>query len=396
MSIKSVPDDIGSEEFANWLQSLRRDIHRHPETAFKEERTSNLVANLLESWGLVLHRGLAKTGIVATLHGKRGPGRTIGLRADMDALFIDEKNNFKHKSCQQGVMHACGHDGHTAMLLGAARLLAKNPDFKGTVQFIFQPAEESEGGGRVMIEEGLFDMFPCDAVYAVHNAPGLPTGDFAIRSGPMLAAGDTWEVEFSGSGGHGAMPHTATDPITAAGAFINTVSTIVARNVPSSEAAVLSIGHIHAGDYNSPNIIPGNVLIRGTARSFTAETRDLLEDRLHCLADHNARAFQCEAAFRFIRRYPPLVNRQDQVDIAAQAARHVAGDDRVTTDIDPIGGSEDFAFMLEEVPGAYMLIGNGPGPFVHSDTYDFNDDILLTGVRYWMALVSMELDGQTS
>ncbi|MCG8491394.1 MAG: M20 family metallopeptidase [Sneathiellales bacterium] len=391
---KPISSDINSVEFEAWLTDLRRDIHKHPETAFRENRTSDLIADLLESWGLEIHRGLAKTGIVATLHGSLEPGRTIGFRADLDALFIQEKNTFPHKSSNDGIMHACGHDGHTCMLLGAIRILVANPEFAGTLQFIFQPAEESEGGARVMIEEGLFEKFPCDAVYAMHNAPGLPAGNFAIRPGPMLAAGDTWEVVFEGTGGHGAMPHNGTDPTMATATFMSALSSIVARNIAASDTAVISIGHIQGGDYNAPNIIPGEVLVRGTARTFTPENRDLVERRLKTLADKTAAAFECEAEFKFIRRYPPLVNHKPQTEVAILAAKLVAGPEDVETEIDPIGGSEDFAFMLEAVPGAYMLIGNGDGPFVHTENYDFNDNILTQGVKFWLAIVETEMSGK--
>lgn len=391
---KPVSVDSSSKDFKEWLAAIRRDIHKHPETAFKEKRTSDLVAKLLTEWGLKVHRGFAKTGVVATLQGTGGEGRSIGLRADLDALFIEEKNTFSHKSCHQGVMHACGHDGHTAMLLGAIRVLVGNPNFAGKVHFIFQPAEESEGGGRVMIEEGLFEKFPCDAVYALHNAPGLPAGFFAIRPGPMMAAGDTWEVNFTGTGGHGAMPHNGTDPTMAAGSFVNSISSIVARNISSNDSAVISIGYIRGGDYNSPNIIPANVVVRGTARSFTPENRDMLERRLGTLSTQIAAAHDCKAEFTFTRRYPPLVNHKKETAIAVQAAIKVAGSENVEDEFDPIGGSEDFAFMLEAAPGAYMLIGNGEGAFVHTDTYDFNDDILTIGTRFWVSLVETELNGK--
>ena len=258
------------------LTAIRRDIHRHPETAFEEQRTAQIVADKLQSWGIEVHRGLATTGVVGTLKGKRPGQKTIGLRADMDALHLQEKNEFDYASVHANKMHACGHDGHTTMLLGAAKHLAAAPDFAGTVHFIFQPAEEGLGGARVMIEEGLFDKFNCDAVYGMHNMPGFPSGHFAIRAGAMLASSDSWQVTFKGTGGHGAMPDRGTDPTYVAGQFIVAVQGIVGRNVPPSQTAVLSVGHIAAGSAGSPNVIPSEVLISGTARSFSADVRDLL------------------------------------------------------------------------------------------------------------------------
>ncbi|MBM3649180.1 MAG: amidohydrolase, partial [Alphaproteobacteria bacterium] len=277
------------------LTAIRRDIHRHPETAFEEERTAEIVANKLSSWGIEVHRGLATTGVVGTLKGKRPGQKTIGLRADMDALHLQEKNDFAHASVRANKMHACGHDGHTTMLLGAAKHLAAAPDFAGTVHFIFQPAEEGLGGARVMIEEGLFDKFNCDAVYGMHNMPGVATGRFAIRSGAMLASSDSWQVTFKGTGGHGAMPDRGTDPTYVAGQFIVAVQGIIGRNVPPSQTAVLSVGHIAAGSAGSPNVIPSEVLVSGTARSFSPTIRDLLERRLAKLAAGIAQAGDCTA-----------------------------------------------------------------------------------------------------
>ncbi len=379
------------------LTAIRRDIHRHPETAFEEVRTAQIVADKLQSWGIEVHRGLATTGVVGTLKGNRPGQKTIGLRADMDALHLQEKNDFAHASVHANKMHACGHDGHTAMLLGAARHLAAAPDFAGTLHFIFQPAEEGLGGARVMIEEGLFEKFPCDAVYGMHNMPGFPVGHFAIRSGPMLAASDTWEVTFKGTGGHGAMPERGTDPTFAAAQFIVAVQAIVGRNVASSQAAVLSVGHIAAGTHGSPNVIPSEVLIRGTARSFSADVRSLLERRLVETAAGIAKASGCEAVSRYFRRYPPLVNAPEQTSIAVEAAAMTVGRESVEANVTPISGAEDFAFMLEKKPGAYIMIGNGGDEeprgchHVHTPLYDFNDKILTTGAAYWLNLVQLEL-----
>jgi hippurate hydrolase len=378
------------------LTAIRRDIHRHPETAFEERRTSQIVADKLSSWGIEVHRGLATTGVVGTLKGRRPGQKTIGLRADMDALHLQEKNDFDYASSVPNKMHACGHDGHTTMLLGAARQLAAAPDFAGTVHFIFQPAEEGLGGARVMIEEGLFEKFPCDAVYGMHNMPGFPVGHFAIRPGAMLASSDSWEVTFKGTGGHGAMPDRGTDPTFVAAQFIVAVQGIVGRNVSSSQAAVLSVGHIAAGTAGSPNVIPSEVLIRGTARSFSSGVRSLLERRLAEVAAGIAQAGGCTAESRYFRRYPALINAAEQTSIAVKAAALTVGAENVEPNTSPIAGAEDFAFMLEKKAGAYIMIGNGGTEEggchnVHSPLYDFNDKILTTGAAYWMNLVQLEL-----
>ena len=378
------------------LTVIRRDIHRHPETAFEEQRTSQIVADKLTAWGIEVHRGLAKTGVVGTLKGKRPGQKTIGLRADMDALHLQEKNEFEYASSIPNKMHACGHDGHTTMLLGAAKHLAATPDFAGTVHFIFQPAEEGLGGARVMIEEGLFDKFNCDAVYGMHNMPGIPTGRFAIRSGPMLASSDSWQVTFKGTGGHGAMPDRGTDPTFVAGQFIVAVQGIIGRNVPPSQAAVLSVGHIAGGSAGSPNVIPSEVLISGTARSFSAPVRSLLERRLAEVAAGIAQAGGCTAESKYLRRYPALINAVEQTSLAVEAAALTVGRENVEPNTPPISGAEDFAFMLEKKPGAYIMIGNGGTEEggchnVHSPLYDFNDAILTTGAAYWVNLVQLEL-----
>jgi amidohydrolase len=394
--MSNVTADLFAAE-ARDLAAIRRDIHRHPETAFEEARTSQIVADKLTSWGIEVHRGLAKTGVVGTLKGQRPGQKTIGLRADMDALHLQEKNDFAHASVIANKMHACGHDGHTAMLLGAAKHLAAKPDFAGTVHFIFQPAEEGEGGARVMIEEGLFDRFNCDAVYGMHNMPGIAAGTFAIRSGPMLAASDTWTVKFKGTGGHGAMPYRGTDPTMPAAQFMAAIQNIVGRNVPPTQAAVLSVGHIAAGTYGSPNVIPSEVLVRGTCRSYTPEVRDLLERRLGETAAGIAQANGCEADYHFLRRYPPLVNAVEQTTLAVEAAALTVGRDKVDPETPPLTGAEDFAFMLQKKPGAYIMIGNGGSEedggchHVHSPLYDFNDEILTTGAAYWVNLVQLEL-----
>ena len=379
------------------LAAIRRDIHRHPETAFEEDRTAAIVAERLAAWGIEVSRGLARTGVVGTLRGRRQGVRAIALRADMDALKLEEKNDFAHRSVHPGRMHACGHDGHTAMLLGAARYLAQNPDFAGSVHFIFQPAEEGEGGARVMLEEGLFERHRCDAVYGMHNMPGLAAGRFAIRPGAMLASSDSWTATFHGSGGHGAMPERGTDPTMPAAAFVLATQTIVGRNVASHDAAVVSVGHLQAGDFGAPNVIPAQVVVRGTARSFARATRDLLERRLGELARSLAQAHGCSAELDYERRYPVLVNAPEQTRIALEAAAMTAGEDRVDGNTNPLAGAEDFAFMLEKKAGAYIAIGNGGSAGdggchnVHTPHYDFNDGILATGAAYWVNLVRREL-----
>jgi hippurate hydrolase len=378
------------------LVTIRRDIHRHPETAFQEVRTSDIVAAKLTGWGIEIHRGLAKTGVVGTLRGKRSGQRAIGLRADMDALNLDEKNTFDHRSVHAGKMHACGHDGHTTMLLGAARHLAATRDFAGTIHFIFQPAEEGEGGARVMIEEGLFDRFPCDAVYGMHNMPGLAVGKFAICPGPMLAASDTWTATFKGTGGHGSAPERGTDPTMPAANMILGVQAIIGRNVAPMDTAVLSVGHIHGGAWGSPNVIPAEVVVRGTSRSYRPAVRDTLERRLGELAHGIAQAHGCTSDYHYLRRYPPLVNAVEQTAVAVKAASRTVGAENVNPNTTPLTGAEDFAFMLERKPGAYIMIGNGGDAnggchYVHTPLYDFNDEILLTGAAYWVNLVAEEL-----
>ena len=388
---KTMVDRIRS--FEAELIEIRRDLHRHPEVGFKEMRTAGIVAGYLENLGIEVHQGLAATGVIGTLRGTLPGSRVVGLRADMDALSIQEATELPYASANDGVMHACGHDGHTAMLLGAARYLSEHRDFSGTVRFIFQPAEESFGGGRVMVEEGLFDRFPCDAVYGMHGMPGIPAGQFAIRTGPFMASGDTWTVTFKGTGGHGAMPHRATDPTMPAAAFISALQSIVGRNVPSDEPAVLSVGHLDAGRFDAPNIIPDQVLIRGTARCYNADVRSLLEGRIAELSRSVAKGFGCEADPSYLRRYPALVNREEQTGTAVRAAIRVAGNEGVNANAPRFTGSEDFAFMLEQVPGAYITIGCGDRDFVHTPKYDFNDDTILPGVGFWATLVSLELGG---
>jgi hippurate hydrolase len=364
------------------LSRLRRDIHAHPELAFEESRTSDLVAAKLAAFGCEVHRGLAKTGVVGTL--RRGnTARSIGLRADMDALPIEERNDFTHRSTHDGKMHACGHDGHTTMLLGAAQYLAETRNFDGTVHFIFQPAEEGHGGGRVMVEEGLFDRFPCEAVFALHNKPGLPLGQIATRPGPMYAASDSWDIRIDGHGGHAAHPHLARDPFVIGAEIVLALQTIVSRNVNPVESAVVTVGFMKGG--TTYNVIPDALHIGGTARSFRPEVRDLLERRLDELARGIAAAHGAIATLDYRRRYPPTVNHDAEVTFAAEVAAEICGPDNVSSSYPASMGAEDFSYMLNVRPGAMLWLGNGPGEggrLLHSAHYDFNDHALPIGASF--------------
>ena len=382
------------------LIAIRQDIHRHPEVGFEETRTAALVAERLRAWGLTVTEGIAKTGVVATLHGRKPGQRGIGLRADLDALHIQEVPGRTYGSTIPGKMHACGHDGHTAMLLGAARYLAEHPDeFGGTVTFIFQPAEEGLGGGREMVAEGLFDRFPVDAVYGMHNMPGIPKGEFRTRTGPYLAASDTWTVVFRGTGGHGgAGAHLSTDPTLPMAQFIMALQPIVSRNVAATDTAVVSVGSVAGGDPGSPNIIPSAVTVTGTARSYKPKIRDLMERRMTEIANAQAAVFGCSAEVTYTRRYPPLVTHAEQTEVSVAAAASLVGRTNVVTDGPLFMGSEDFAFMLQARPGGFIMIGNGTAPdgsvhHVHTPAYDFNDEILTLGSAYWIQLVRAELGG---
>ncbi len=387
----------GLKAYEPELIGIRRDIHRNPETGFEETRTAELVAQRLRSWGIDVTEGIAKTGVVGTLKGERPGERAIGLRADLDALHIQEVPGRDYRSATAGKMHACGHDGHTTMLLGAARYLAEHPDFAGEVRFIFQPAEEALGGGRVMVEEGLFDRFPVDAVYSLHNMPGIPVGQFATRSGGFMASSDTWTVIFRGTGGHGgAGAHLGTDATIPQAHFVLALQTIIGRNVPAIETGVLSVGHIAGGAYDASNIIPATVVVRGTARCYKPEIRDLLERRLTEVAHALAAAHGCSAEVEYDRRYPPLVTHPEQTAIAVEAAAAIVGAENVDADAAPLTGSEDFSFMLQARPGGMMIIGNGTeagsgGDKLHTPLYDFNDAILTLGAGYWVSLVRQEL-----
>ncbi len=380
--------------FLDELAAIRRDIHAHPELAFNELRTAELVARELTRYGLEVHCGLAGTGVIGVL--RKGSGtRAIGLRADMDALPLQEKNDFPHRSRDPGRMHACGHDGHTTILLGAARYLAEHRDdldFDGTVYFIFQPAEESEGGAAVMIADGLFDRFPMEAVFGLHNWPGIPVGEMAVRPGPVMAGTCTFEVSVRGHGCHAAMPHQGVDTLVVSSQLVLALQTVVARNLHPCESAVVSVTQIHAGE--AWNIIPDDAVLRGTIRSFNAETQELVERAVERLCTGIASAFGAQISVRFDHRYPPTVNSSAQSEVCRQVATALLGPDKVRTNELPSMGAEDFAYMLREKPGCYVWLGNGPGTggcTLHNPHYDFNDEILPLGVNYWVRLVGAVL-----
>ncbi len=378
-------------DFQEDLAAWRHEIHAHPETAFEETRTAEFVAQRLHDFGIAVHRGLAGTGVVGTLTGSRPGTRAIALRADMDALHIQERNGVDYASQNPGKMHACGHDGHTTMLLGAARYLAETRNFAGTVHFVFQPAEENEGGGRVMVEQGLFEKFPVEAIFGMHNWPGMPVGKFALRSGPMMAAFDIFEITVKGKGAHAALPHLGVDPVIAAAQIVTGLQTITSRNTHPLEAAVVSVTQIHGGD--TWNVIPDEVVLRGTTRSFKPELQDAIEAGIRRIAEGVASAMGASVAVRYERRYPPTVNSVAEAAVAASIASEVVGEANVDRELSPTMGSEDFAFMLQARPGAYVFIGNGPsnGAGLHNPRYDFNDAILPIGASYWARLVERVL-----
>jgi len=377
------------------LTAVRRDIHAHPELSFQEDRTSTLVAEKLAGWGIEVHRGLAKTGVVGVIPGrKKASGRGIGLRADMDCLPMHEKNSFAHKSQHEGRMHACGHDGHTTMLLGAARYLAETRNFDGTAYLIFQPAEEGGGGGEVMVKEGLFERFPANEVYALHNWPGLPPGKMAVRAGPVMAATDEIQITVRGRGGHGAMPHLAVDPVLAAAHIITALQSIASRSVSPIDAIVVSICSMVTSQVGVFNVIPDHVKLVGTVRSFQPETRDLAERRLREIATKTAEALGASAEVIYARGYPATVNSVQGAAFAAQVGKRMFGAENVITEHEPTMGGEDFSFMLQERPGAYVFLGQGGaqgGCLLHNPNYDFNDEVIPLGAGYLAALVEEAL-----
>ncbi|GHT84390.1 amidohydrolase [Betaproteobacteria bacterium] len=368
------------------LRGWRHHLHAYPETAFEEVETSRFIVERLKSFGITeIHAGIAKTGVVAVIPGQQ-PGPWVGLRADIDALDISEDNDVPHRSCIPGKMHACGHDGHITMLLGAAKQLAARRDFAGTVALIFQPAEENEGGGRVMVEEGLFERFPIASVFGLHNRLDLPEGHFAIKAGPLMAAYDIFEITLDGLGVHAGQPHLGHDVVVAAGKLIGALQTIVSRNVNPLHPAVLSITQVHAG--HTWNVIPQQAVLRGTVRSFDSEAQDIIQRRIEKVSADVASAFDLEAQVRYERRYPPMVNAEAPTRIAIAAATALVGAERVNLNPAQTMGAEDFAFMAKQRPGAYILLGAGKGKGApHNARYDFNDNILTTGVAYWVELV---------
>ena len=381
--------------FHNELADIRRDIHAHPELGFDEQRTSDLVAAKLQSWGIEVHRGIAKTGLVGVVKGRKSTsGRAVGLRADMDCLPMHETGTVAYKSVHPGCMHACGHDGHTTMLLGAGKYLAETRNFDGTAYLIFQPAEEGGGGGRVMVEEGLFERFPADEIYALHNWPLLPPGKMSVRPGPITAATDEIQISVRGKGGHGAMPHLAVDPVVISAHIITALQTIASRNVNPVDALVVSVCSMETSQVGVFNVIPEAVKLIGTVRTFTPATRELAEQRIKDIVANVAKALGGSAEIEYQRGYPATINTEREARFAAKVAERIFGKDNVETNGEPTMGGEDFSYMLQARPGAYAWLGQGGGPlgcFLHNPGYDFNDDVIPLGAGYLAALVEESL-----
>jgi hippurate hydrolase len=381
-------------EFHSELQRIRRDIHAHPELCFEENRTADVVAQKLTEWGIPIVRSMGVTGVVGIIQNGSSK-RAIGLRADMDALPMQEINTFAHTSKHAGKMHACGHDGHTAMLLGAAHYLSKHRNFDGTVYVIFQPAEEGGGGARKMMDDGLFEKFPMEAVFGMHNWPGAPVGTFGVTAGPMMASSNEFHVTVKGQGSHAAQPHKSADPIMIAVQIAQAWQTIISRNRNPLDAAVLSITQIHAG--SATNVIADEAELVGTVRTFSTSVLDMIERRMRTIAEHTASAFDAEIDFRFKRNYPPLINHEQETKFAVDVLKSIVDADKVNDHVEPTMGAEDFAFMLQEKAGCYVFIGNGEGSHrmaghglgpcnLHNPSYDFNDDLLPLGATYWVRL----------
>ena len=385
------------------IQALRRDIHAHPELCFEEFRTAELVAAKLDEWGIPVHRGLGKTGVVGIIKAG-GAERAIGLRADMDALPMQERNRFAHASKHPGKMHGCGHDGHTAMLLAAARYLARHRNFDGSVYLIFQPAEEDGGGANAMIEDGLFELFPMQAVYGMHNWPKLAAGRFAVSPGPVMASSNTFRIVIRGKGGHAALPHLSLDPVPVASQMIMAFQTILTRNANPLESGLISVTMVHAGEVS--NVIADSCELAGTVRTFSTELLDLIEIRMREIAWHTCLAYGMECDFEFKRNYPATINHRESVVMSRRVMAGIVGEDNVLEQ-QPTMGAEDFAFMLQAIPGCYCFIGNGEGDhrgsghgagpcLLHNSSYDFNDDILPLGATYWVKLVEACLPGEAA
>ncbi len=384
---------------AQSIATLRRDIHAHPELCFQEDRTSELIAKQLTDWGIPVHRGLGKTGVVGIV--KNGTSkRAVGLRADIDALPMTEHNKFAHASVHAGKMHACGHDGHTAMLLSAAQHLAKHRDFDGTVYLIFQPAEEGGGGAREMIKDGLFEQFPMEAIFGAHNWPGMAAGQFALKSGPVFASSNEFKITLRGKGAHAAMPHNGIDPIPAACQMVQAFQTIITRNKRPIDAGVISVTMIHAGE--ATNVVPDSCEIQGTVRTFTLEVLDLIERRMRQITEATAEAFEVSCEFSFKRNYPPTINHDAESGFARQQLAEMVGAANVH-DFEPTMGAEDFSFFLQKIPGCYFLIGNGDGThregghgmgpcMLHNPSYDFNDELIPLGGSMWVRMAEAWLN----
>jgi len=391
-----MPDTIEHvRRFHSELVALRHDIHANPELAFQETRTSDIVAAALARWGIEVHRGLAKTGVVGVVRGRTGSsGRAIGLRADMDCLPMFETADLPYKSTHPGRMHACGHDGHTTMLLGAARYLAETRNFDGTAYLIFQPAEEGGGGGNEMVKEGLFDRFPADAVYALHNWPSLEAGKIAVRPGPVLAATDEIQIMVRGKGGHAALPHLACDPVVASAQIISSLQTVASRNVSPLDSVVVSVCSMQTSQVGAFNVIPDFVRLIGTVRTFRAETRALAQERIREIVTAIAQGLGASAELEYRRGYPATVNHTQEAEFAAAVGEHLFGRENVVRDAEPTMGGEDFSYMLLARPGAYVFLGQGGaelGCLLHNSKYDFNDQVIPLGAGYLAALVEESL-----
>ncbi len=385
------------------VAAIRRDLHAHPELRFEENRTADVIAKALGEWGIEVHRGLGKTGVVGIVKNGNSP-RAVGLRADIDALPITERNSFAHASRHPGKMHACGHDGHTAMLLAAAKHLARHRHFDGTVYLIFQPAEEGGGGASEMIKDGLFERFPMEAVFGAHNWPGMKVGQFAVKSGPVFASSNEFKITIHGKGAHGAMPHLGIDPVPVACQMVQAFQTIITRNMRPIDTGVISVTMIHTGE--ATNVVPESCVLEGTVRSFTTEVLDLIERRMKTVADATCAAFEASCEFEFARNYPPTINHAAETEFAKSVMAEVVGSENVL-EFEPTMGAEDFSYFLQARPGCYFVIGNGDGAhragghglgpcMLHNPSYDFNDDLIPLGATLWVRLAERWLASSSS